>query len=82
MKSSSPRAADVIMFRDVAPGVWATKTISEHRMAAHLEAGWIVLISESQVKAEDIAATYYADQMAWRLKERERLPFNQPRRLL
>lgn len=63
---------DVIMFRDAAPGVWDVKTIAESRMAAHLAAGWIVLISESQVKAEDIAATYFADQMAWRLRERRR----------
>jgi hypothetical protein len=64
---------DAIMFRDVIPGaLWDVKTVGEHRMAAHLEAGWHVLISESQVKAEDIAATYFADQMAWRLRERRR----------
>jgi hypothetical protein len=69
---------DAIMFRDVAPGIWDVKTVGEHRMAAHLEGGWMLLISSSQVKAEDIAAAYFADQMAWRL--RERLPFsNRPR---
>lgn len=69
--TTNPRPVpDALMFRDVAPGVWDVRRVPEHRMAAHLEAGWVVLVSEAQVKAEDIAATYFADQEKWRLKER------------
>lgn len=69
METTKP-VPDSLMFRDVSPGLWDVKRVAEHRMAAHLEAGWHVLISESEIRAEDIAATYYADQLAWRLRER------------
>ncbi len=61
---------DALLIRALRPGVSALCRVPEHRMAAFLEGGWTVLISESQVRAEDITDTYHADQLRWRLKER------------
>ena len=61
---------DALMIRSMRPGVSALCRVPEHRMGAFLEGGWMILISESQIRAEDITDAYHADQMKWRLKER------------
>ena len=52
---------DALMFRDVQPGLWDVRRVPEHRMAAFLDAGWVLLVSSAQIRALDIEDTYHAD---------------------
>lgn len=61
------------MFRENADGseFWIRR-VAAHRIAAHLEGGWLLLISEAQVRTVDLEDTYRADTDR---------PFNPPRTL-
>lgn len=56
---------DALMIRRVSASVTALCRVPEHRISVFLEGGWSVLLTESQVRAVDIADVYRAD-----LKER------------
>lgn len=56
---------DALMIRAIRPGVSALCRVPEHRMAAFLKAGWVVLITESQIRSNDIEDSYWSH-----LKER------------
>lgn len=72
MGSPQKPPPDALVFRDRnAEGTdWEVRRISAHRLAAFLEGGWHLLISEAQVRALDIDDTR---------REDERGPFNRPR---
>lgn len=61
---------DALLFRDVQDGVWDVCRVTQARMPAYLEAGWRVLITEAELRANDIADAYMADLVR---------PFNRPR---
>lgn len=58
MGSPTPYA---LVFREKANGDWTVWRIKEHKLAAYLEGGWTLLLSESQIRASDIEETYRAD---------------------
>ena len=65
---------DALMIRYVRDGVAAMCRVPEHRMAAFLEGGWILVMSESQLRAADLEETRQADQQRFGLSLRERMP--------